>query len=77
MHIAIYDYRPERGCGRRLFSVYLALGSTDANGTYTGPGGRKAWAAPYIRFEAGALFQELPPGAAREVAARAEVARRE
>lgn len=62
VHIAIYDYRPSKGCGRRLFSVYLALGSTDANGTYTGPGGRMAWAAPYVRFEAGALFAQQPPG---------------
>ena len=62
VHIAIYDYRPSKGCGRRLFSVYLALGSTDANGTFHGPGGRYAWAAPYVRFEAGDLFSQMPPG---------------
>jgi len=61
VHIAIYDFRPSRGCGRRLFTVYFALGSTDSNGTYSGPGGRKAWAAPYVRFEAGALFEERAP----------------
>jgi len=61
VHIAIYDFRPYRGCGRRLFSVFIAIGSTDANGTYDGEGGRKAWAAPYVRFEAGALFETPHP----------------
>ena len=44
VHIAVYDFTLGRS------AVLFALGSTDENGTYTGPGGRYAYAAPYVRF---------------------------
>ena len=45
-------------------NVLFGLGSTDANGTYAGPGGRFAWAAPFVRFEQKALWAEARPGVA-------------
>jgi len=55
VHIAVYDFDPQAP------SLYVALGSTSANGTYDGPGGRKACDAPYVRFAADALWAEPPP----------------
>ncbi len=55
VNIAVYDYNPPAP------QVLCALGSTDANGTYDGPGGRYAWAAPFLRFDQRALWAETKP----------------
>jgi len=52
VHIAVYDFNPAKP------QVLFAIGSVDANGTYTGPGGRYAWAAPFLRFDQQALWDE-------------------
>lgn len=53
VHTAVYDY----GNAEVLF----ALGSTSANGTFVGPGARKAYAAPYVRFQTASLWGEKRP----------------
>ncbi len=45
-------------------AALFALGTTDANGTYSGPGGRYAWQAPFVRFATEQLWKEERPGAA-------------
>jgi hypothetical protein len=57
VHIAVYDYTP----GSQ--NVLLSIGSTDVNGTYDGPGGRKACYAPFVRFDAAALWKVQKPSA--------------
>ena len=55
VHIAVYDFSPAAP------AVLISLGSTSRNGTYVGAGGRKAWAAPFVRFPTRALWAEPPP----------------
>ena len=57
VHIAVYDFTPGRE------AALIAIGTTDANGTYTGPAGRNAWAAPFVRFATKALWSEPRPPA--------------
>ncbi len=56
--VAVYDFTP--GAAKVLF----ALGSTDVNGTYSGQGGRYAWAAPFVRFDTASLWKEKRPARA-------------
>lgn len=55
VHIAVYDFNLVAP------RVLLALGTVDVNGTYSGPGGRYAWAAPYLRFDQKTLWAEPKP----------------
>ena len=57
VHIAVYDFAPGSE------SAYFAIGSTDVNGTYDGPGGRQACDAPFVRFRSKALWSEVRPSA--------------
>ena len=54
VHIAVYDW------DRTDPTLLVALGSTSANGTYVGTGGRSAWAAPFVRFPMKALWAQVP-----------------
>jgi len=55
VHIYVYDFAPGRE------AVLVSLGRTSRNGTYVGPGGRPAWAAPFVRFPTASLWSEPPP----------------
>lgn len=42
-------------------AALFALGTSSANATFHGPGARYAYAAPFVRFEADALWNEPAP----------------
>ena len=55
VHIAVYDFNPDEP------AVLVSLGRTNANGSYSGEGGRPAWAAPFVRFAMNTLWDEKKP----------------
>ncbi len=55
VHIAVYDMAPDSA------AMLVAVGTTSANYSYKGVGGRPAWAAPFVRFEAEALWRQPAP----------------
>lgn len=55
VHIAVYDWDHDEP------ALLVAIGTTSANNTYVGKGGRPAWAAPFVRFPMKALWAQAPP----------------
>lgn len=53
VHIAIYDYSPARP------TALIALGRVAANGSYVGKAARKAFEAPFMKFDLNALWNQL------------------
>ena len=53
VHIMVVDYATNH--------LLIAIGSTSANNTFVGPGGRKAYRAPFLRFSCEQLWKEARP----------------